>query len=127
MSCRSGKVEEGTKPWLVVGPEGGARSKVCQKTLKTSFGSKCAIFQHDDKEAVKVLHAAAIMKREAITNEPQAVGLLTNHVGKCTVGCWSPSKKKFSCLGSCLDHTFELGTEESTQQGAGMKDSVKKV
>ena len=26
-----------------------------------------------------------------------------------------------------MDHTFELGTEESIQQGPGMKDSVKKV
>ena len=69
---------------------------VCQKMLKTSFGSKSAIVQHmgsnhHDKEAVKVLHAPIVM-REATSNEHQAVGLPTNHVGKRTVGCWSPSK-----------------------------------
>ena len=34
-----------------------------------------------DKKAVEVLHAA-IVKREATTNEQQAVGLPTNQVGK---------------------------------------------
>ena len=29
--------------------------------------------------------------------------------------------------GSCVDHTLELGTEESLQQCIGMKDPVKKV
>ena len=39
------------------------------------------VAKHHDKKAVKVLHAAIVM-REATTNEQQAVGLPTNHVGK---------------------------------------------
>ena len=42
-------------------------------------------------------------------NKHQAVGLPTNHVG------------------SCVDHTFELGCEESIQQSISMKQAVKKV
>lgn len=57
----------------------------------------------------------------------QAVELPTFHTGNC-VSYSGFFFNDFPYLsGSCVDHTLELGTEESLQQCIGMKDPVKKV
>ena len=82
------------------------------------------------KEGVKINWVTDNEAKQINARNPakhQAVGLPTFHVGKHLYGFYCINDGVFSGLGSCVDHTFELGAEESTQQCFPMNESVGKV
>lgn len=82
------------------------------------------------KEGVKVNWVTDNEAKQINARHPakhQAIGLPTFHVGKHLNGFFFINDGVFSGLGSCVDHTFELGSEESIQQCSPMNESLGKV